>query len=102
MERLLLQNTNNGGSMVTMTSEQVVCKKTVAKFGGSSLCDSIQFRKVKAIVECQEERCCIVVSAPGKRFDDDIKVTDLLIQLYDMQQEKLNRFNEYELEKIPS
>lgn len=50
----------------------------VAKFGGSSLADSEQFRKVKNIVLENEKRRYIVPSAPGKRFSKDYKITDLL------------------------
>lgn len=50
----------------------------VAKFGGSSVSDAIQLAKVKNIVESDPERRYVVVSAPGKRFDGDNKVTDLL------------------------
>lgn len=55
----------------------------VAKFGGSSLADAAQFRKVKAIVEADPSRKYIVVSAPGKRYSGDIKVTDLLYRMYE-------------------
>ncbi|WP_088071138.1 aspartate kinase [Gottfriedia luciferensis] len=51
----------------------------IAKFGGSSLATSEQIEKVFQIVTSDAERKIIVVSAPGKRFPDDIKVTDLLI-----------------------
>ena len=50
----------------------------VAKFGGSSMADAVQFAKVKAIVESDPARRVIVVSAPGKRSKEDHKVTDLL------------------------
>jgi aspartate kinase len=50
----------------------------VAKFGGSSLSDAKQFAKVKSIVEKDPARSVIVVSAPGRRFPDDNKITDLL------------------------
>ena len=50
----------------------------VAKFGGSSMADAVQFAKVKAIVESDPARRCIVVSAPGKRNKEDHKITDLL------------------------
>lgn len=50
----------------------------VAKFGGSSLADSNQFKKVKAIVEADDARRIVVVSAPGKRDKTDSKITDLL------------------------
>ena len=55
----------------------------VAKFGGTSVADAAQFRKIKEIVETNPERRFIVVSAPGKRFPDDIKVTDLLLNCYE-------------------
>ena len=51
--------------------------KTV-KFGGSSLSDAGQFKKVAAIVRSDPERRFVVVSAPGKRFSGDDKITDLL------------------------
>jgi len=51
----------------------------VAKFGGTSLASAEQIKKVCAIITSDPERKIIVVSAPGKRFKDDIKVTDMLI-----------------------
>lgn len=50
----------------------------VAKFGGSSVADAGQFEKVKAIVEADSARRFVVVSAAGRRFPGDTKVTDLL------------------------
>lgn len=50
----------------------------VAKFGGSSVADAIQINKIKNIVEGDDAIKYVVVSAPGKRFKDDSKVTDLL------------------------
>lgn len=50
----------------------------VAKFGGSSVADGIQLAKTKEIIEKDPERKYIVVSAPGKRYDGDSKITDLL------------------------
>jgi len=50
----------------------------VAKFGGSSLCDSEQFKKVKDIVMSDDRRRYVVPSAPGKRSKGDYKITDLL------------------------
>lgn len=50
----------------------------VAKFGGSSLADSTQFNKVKSIALGNEKRRYIVPSAPGKRYKEDHKITDLL------------------------
>jgi aspartate kinase len=52
----------------------------VCKFGGSSLADAEQVRKVCDIVLADPDRTVVVVSAPGKRNKTDIKVTDLLIQ----------------------
>lgn len=50
----------------------------VAKFGGSSVADGIQLTKTKQIIEADPDRRYIVVSAPGKRFEGDNKITDLL------------------------
>jgi aspartate kinase len=50
----------------------------VAKFGGSSVSDAIQLAKVKSIVDADPDRKIVVVSAPGKRFNEDNKITDLL------------------------
>jgi aspartate kinase len=49
-----------------------------AKFGGSSLADAEQFKKVMAIIAADVERRVIVPSAPGKRTPDDDKITDML------------------------
>ena len=56
----------------------------VCKFGGSSVADASQIRKVKAILESDERRSVIVVSAPGKRNKEDDKITDLLYRCNDM------------------
>ena len=58
---------------------------TVLKFGGTSLADASQFRKVRDIVVADEKRKYVIVSAPGKRFSGDTKVTDLLIRCYNAQ-----------------
>lgn len=50
----------------------------VAKFGGSSVADALQIEKIKNIVEKDGDIKYVVVSAPGKRFSEDSKVTDLL------------------------
>ena len=60
-------------------SERIV----VAKFGGTSVADAAQFRKISEIVRSNPERRFIVVSAPGKRFSADRKVTDLLLDCYE-------------------
>ncbi len=53
------------------------------KFGGSSLADAVQFRKVADIITSDPRRAFVVVSAPGRRFSDDAKVTDLLYEAND-------------------
>lgn len=50
----------------------------VAKFGGSSVADAIQIRKLRDIVKADDSIHYVVVSAPGKRYADDSKITDLL------------------------
>ena len=55
----------------------------VAKFGGSSVADAAQLRKVQAIVREDRERRIVVVSAPGKRTPEDAKITDLLYRCHD-------------------
>lgn len=56
----------------------------VVKFGGSSLASAEQIRKAASIVKADGSRRYVVVSAPGKRFDSDRKVTDLLVELYEL------------------
>ena len=53
----------------------------VAKFGGSSVADAIQLAKTKEIILADPERRYVVVSAPGKRYNEDNKITDLLYLL---------------------
>lgn len=55
----------------------------VVKFGGSSLANAEQFKKVADIIKAEESRRYVVPSAPGKRFDSDTKVTDMLYDCYD-------------------
>ncbi|MCE4993580.1 aspartate kinase [Staphylococcus xylosus] len=55
----------------------------VAKFGGSSVSTADQIKKVLNIVNSDEDRKIIIVSAPGKRHKEDVKTTDLLIRLYE-------------------
>ena len=81
--------------------------KKVVKFGGSSLANAEQFQKVGDIIRSDESRRYVVPSAPGKRFDEDIKVTDMLYGCYDAASkgeditEKLNAIKEryYEIIK---
>lgn len=57
--------------------------KITAKFGGTSLCDARAMEKAARIVTENGDRRYIVVSAPGKRFPDDDKITDLLYRAYE-------------------
>lgn len=54
----------------------------VCKFGGTSMADGNVIKKVAGIIDDDSERRYIVVSAPGKRYSDDIKVTDLLYKCH--------------------
>ena len=58
--------------------------KKVVKFGGSSLASAEQFVKVSNIIHADESRRYVVPSAPGKRFTDDTKVTDMLYSCYEL------------------
>ncbi len=57
--------------------------KKVVKFGGSSLASAEQFQKVGQIICADDARRYVVPSAPGKRFEKDIKVTDMLYDCYE-------------------
>ena len=54
----------------------------ICKFGGSSLANAQQFKKIKAIVESDPKRRVVVVSAVGKSHPDQNKITDLLYLLH--------------------
>ena len=54
----------------------------VVKFGGSSLASAEQFKKVAKIIRADKSRRYVVPSAPGKRFKEDTKVTDMLYECY--------------------
>lgn len=56
----------------------------VVKFGGSSLADANQIKKAADIIKADSTRRYVVPSAPGKRFSDDIKVTDMLYKCFDL------------------
>lgn len=62
----------------------------VSKFGGTSLSNASQVRKVLAIIRLDQERQYIVVSAPGKRNPPDQKITDLLYQWHRQHQLRLS------------
>ena len=56
----------------------------VVKFGGTSLADAEHFKRVASIIKADPSRRYVVASAPGKRLNDDIKVTDMLYTCYNM------------------
>ena len=56
----------------------------VVKFGGTSLADAQQFKKVADIIKSDPARRFVVPSAPGKRFPEDVKVTDMLLKTYEL------------------
>jgi aspartate kinase len=60
----------------------------VAKFGGTSLADASAFRRVRDIVLSDPARRYVVPSAPGKRFPEDVKITDMLYQCFKLAQRK--------------
>lgn len=62
----------------------------VVKFGGSSLADAKQFQKVADIILEDPARRFVVASAPGKRFVEDVKVTDMLYNCYELASEGEN------------
>ena len=62
----------------------------VCKFGGTSLADAVQIRKVRDIVRADARRRFVVVSAPGKRNSDDQKVTDLLLTCWHLAAQNLD------------
>lgn len=56
----------------------------VCKFGGTSMADKNAVLRVKEIVTSDKSRRFVVVSAPGKRFSGDIKITDLLYKCFEV------------------
>ena len=62
----------------------------VVKFGGSSLADAEHFRQVASIIKADPARKYVVPSAPGKRFKEDTKVTDMLYNCYNMVKKQEN------------
>ena len=61
--------------------------KKVVKFGGSSLANAEQFRKVGEIISSETSRRFVIPSAPGKRSRNDTKVTDMLYACYGLAEE---------------
>jgi aspartate kinase len=62
----------------------------VSKFGGSSVADAHQIRKIAAIVQADPLRRFVVVSAPGKRSSEDKKITDLLYLCHSLGEQGLD------------
>ena len=58
--------------------------RKVVKFGGSSLANAAQFKKVGEIIRADQTRRYVVPSAPGKRHINDTKVTDMLYHCYEL------------------
>ena len=75
------QRIRRGNSRMT-ESDREEQKMKVVKFGGSSMADAGQYRKVRDILLADPERRVVVVSAAGKRFGNDHKLTDLLYLCY--------------------
>lgn len=69
----------------------------VAKFGGSSVAEAAQIRKIEAIIRSDARRRYIVVSAPGKRNSADKKITDLLYLCHSLNQQELDLDPAYSL-----
>ena len=68
----------------------------VLKFGGTSLADAEHFRQVAEIVKSDPDRKYVVASAPGKRFDNDNKVTDMLYRCYELAADEKDITDEFE------
>lgn len=64
--------------------------RVVCKFGGTSVADAGQFRRVRTILEQDPRRKIVVPSAPGKRSKSEAKITDLLYLCFDMAAIKAN------------
>jgi aspartate kinase len=73
-----------------MNSPSTHNDRVVCKFGGTSLADAVQIRKVAAIVQADPRRRYVVVSAPGKRNASDQKITDLLLTCWHLAAQKLD------------
>ena len=65
-------------NVYSINKGMIAMANKVVKFGGSSLADADQFRKVADIIKSDDKRRYVVPSAPGKRFSADVKVTDML------------------------
>lgn len=61
----------------------------VVKFGGSSLADAKQIEKVRRIITADKDRRYVIPSAPGKRHDGDVKITDLFYRCFELSEKDL-------------
>ncbi len=66
----------------------------VVIFGGSSLASAEQFKKVGDIIRADKDRRYVVPSAPGKRYKEDTKVTDMLYGCYALAEKDMDFSNE--------
>lgn len=71
-------------TLAVFSKGDVTLTLVVAKFGGTSLANGGQFKKVYDIIQADPNKKYIVPSAPGKENDQDTKITDLLYLLYDL------------------
>ena len=67
---------------MALQSSSLSAQTVVCKFGGTSLASAASIRQVRDIILADANRRCVVVSAPGKRFGADKKITDLLYQCH--------------------
>lgn len=67
----------------------------VVKFGGSSLANAEQIKKVGDIIKSEKDRRFVIPSAPGKRFKNDIKITDLLYKCFEKAEKDENFTEEF-------
>src|SRR5580704_2330192 len=76
---------------MTDTNALVNSKRvSVSKFGGSSVADADQVRKIEKIIHSDTARRYVVVSAPGKRTSADKKITDLLYLCHSLNKQGLD------------
>ena len=91
--RTLPQPASNGAAAQPAASAEIempIDRPYVSKFGGSSVADAAQIRKIAAIIRADPRRRFVVVSAPGKRNKDDKKITDLLYLCHSLGEQGLD------------
>ena len=69
----------------------------VCKFGGTSLCDASQIKKVSSILNSDSRRSIVIVSAPGKRDKTDTKVTDMLYNCHSLAQRAIPFLKQFDV-----